>query len=51
MEMGSYNTWAFTDRSETVAQQALWDYNSARKHDGLVPVKRMPAGTKYRKES
>jgi hypothetical protein len=29
-------------------QDALWQYNSAREHDGFEPVKRMPAGTEYR---
>ena len=48
-DMGSYGTWVFDNCGETVAEAALWDYNSARKHDGLPPLKRMPAGTKYRK--
>jgi hypothetical protein len=26
---------------------ALWHYNSARAHDGLMPLRRMPAGTIY----
>lgn len=51
MEMGSYGTWVILRKNsgETVAQSALWDYNSARAHDGLPPLKRMPQGTKYRK--
>lgn len=40
-EQGSYVTKA-ADRAA-----ALWDYNSARAHDGLPPLSRMPAGTKY----
>jgi hypothetical protein len=48
-EMGSYGTWVFDNRGETVAEAALDDYNSARRHDGLPPLKRMPAGTIYRK--
>lgn len=46
-EQGSYKTVVTSGRGETIAQQALWDYNSARAHDGLGPVKRMPAGTQY----
>ena len=50
MEQGSYST--IVDSSgrfgtESIAQKALWDYNSARAHDGLSPLKRMPKGTKY----
>lgn len=48
-EQGSYKTTADTSRTETPAQQALSDYNSARSHDGLPPIRRMPAGTKYTK--
>lgn len=40
-EQGSYKTMA-TSRAD-----ALWDYNSARAHDGLPPLSRMPAGTVY----
>ncbi len=46
-EQGSYTTIATSGRTETIRQQALWAYNSARAHDGLDPIKRMPAGTKY----
>lgn len=28
-------------------EDALWQYNSCRAHDGLPPIKRMPRGTKY----
>jgi len=41
MEMGSYMCTA--DNSS----DALEQYNSARAHDGLGPVKRMPKGTEY----
>lgn len=34
-------------RRETMRQNALSTYNSMRAHDGLPPVRRMPAGTKY----
>lgn len=32
---------------QTIAQAALQDYNGCRAHDGLPPIRRMPAGTKY----
>jgi hypothetical protein len=40
-EQGSYTT-AADSRAD-----ALWYYNSARAHDGLPPLRRMPAGTVY----
>jgi len=40
-EQGSYYTHA-SDRADALSQ-----YNSARAHDGLPPIKRMPNGTKY----
>jgi hypothetical protein len=48
-EQGSYQGTASASYGETLAQSALWDYNSARAHDGLPPLSRMPAGTTYRK--
>ena len=45
--MGSYACTVRDGRYETKAKAALQDYNSARAHDGLDPVKRMPAGTFY----
>lgn len=47
-EMGSYSA-RVSDDYETKAAAALWDYNSARAHDGLEPLKRMPRGTVYTK--
>jgi hypothetical protein len=41
MEQGSYSCNADSRKD------ALWHYNSARAHDGLEPIKRMPNGTKY----
>lgn len=46
-EMGSYVTTASNGYTETKAQCALQDYNSARAHDDLAPIKRMPPGTVY----
>lgn len=47
-DVGSYSGTCSTSYGETRAQSALWDYNSARAHDGLPPLSRMPAGTVYR---
>jgi len=49
-EQGSYTTTVSSSGkwgTQTYRQQALQDYNSCRAHDGLEPVKRMPAGTSY----
>jgi catechol-2,3-dioxygenase len=46
-EQGSSTFIAYNNYYETLAQNALWKYNSMRKHDGLPPLKRMPKGTKY----
>ena len=45
--VGSYTGHASASNGETLAASALWDYNSARAHDGLAPLRRMPAGTRY----
>lgn len=47
MEVGSYSTTVSNEFSQTKEEDALQDYNSARDHDGLPPLKRMPKGTKY----
>lgn len=47
MEQGSYRGICSNSGSETYRKNALWDYNSARAHDGLPPIERMPAGTTY----
>ena len=50
MEQGSYTT-IVSDGGKfgrTAAQDALQDYNSCRAHDGLPPIRRMPAGTRYK---
>ena len=44
---GSFETVAHGSIGETVEENALWAYNSGRAHDGLSPLNRMPAGTKY----
>lgn len=46
-EQGSYTTRVKSTYYETYRQAALSDYNSARAHDGLPPLKRMPRGTTY----
>lgn len=45
--VGSFSYVASATYFETVAQNALWHYNSARAHDGYAPLSRMPAGTTY----
>ena len=45
--VGSYTGHASASNGETLAASALWDYNSARAHAGLAPLRRMPAGTRY----
>lgn len=49
-EQGSYTTRVRATYYESYRQAALSDYNSARAHDGLPPIKRMPRGTKYTRE-
>ena len=46
-EQGSYKTTVTGSLRQSYAAEALQDYNSARAHDGLPPVERMPAGTTY----
>jgi len=46
-EVGSYSTDVTPSARETKAAAALADYNSCRAHDGLPPLRRMPAGTTY----
>ncbi len=47
MEQVSYRCIVEKGYNQTMRQDALWQYNSARDHDGLPPVKRMPKGTTY----
>ena len=49
MEQGSYRITAYAGYGQTMRQCALQDYNSCRDHDGLPPLKRMPAGTTYKR--
>ena len=46
-QAGSYACTVRNGRYAPKAQAALQAYNSARAHDGLAPVKRMPSGTSY----
>jgi len=46
-EQGSYISTAHSSPTKTMEQNALWQYNGARAHDGLPPLKCMPKGTKY----
>lgn len=47
-EQGSYNIEFTPAPNVSPAAAALWHYNSARAHDGLPPLRRMPKGTTYR---
>lgn len=46
-QMGSFTCIATRSPMKTLEENALWDYNSSRAHDGLLPLSRMPAGTLY----
>lgn len=46
MEQGSYKC-RVSDVYTSKAADALSDYNGARAHDGLEPLRRMPKGTQY----
>lgn len=46
-EQGSYRGTCSASYLESYRRNALADYNSARAHDGLPPISRMPAGTRY----
>ncbi len=46
-EVGSYSGVCSDSNQQTHQQDALWSYNSARAHDGLLPIKKMPRGTEY----
>ena len=46
-DMSSFSTNAKSSPMETVEENALWDYNRSREHDGLPPLSKMPKGTTY----
>ncbi len=48
MEQGSFKATAKAIYNETMRQNALLQYNSARAHDCQIPLKRMPRGTTYK---
>ncbi len=48
-EQGSYSGNCSASYMETHRKDALRDYNSARAHDGLPPIARMPRGTRYQR--
>ena len=48
-DQGSFKCIASASYMETMKQNALWAYNSARAHDGQSPLSRMPSGTVYEK--
>ena len=48
-DQGSFSCISSASYMESMKQNALWAYNSARAHDGQAPLSRMPAGTVYAK--
>jgi len=46
-EQGGFTFTTVETDSESRHEAALWDYNKAREHDGLPPVRRLPAGTTF----
>jgi hypothetical protein len=46
-DQGNFTCNARASYMETMKQNALWSYNSARAHDGQEPLKKMPRGTTY----
>ena len=46
-DMGSFTTKCRASYLETKMENALWEYNSARAHDGLSPVKYLPPGATF----
>lgn len=47
IQMGSYTTIATEYTMESKEDNALWDYNNARAHDGLKPLNALPDGTTF----
>lgn len=47
MEQGSHEDIARGETLKEMKFDALWDYNSARAHDCLPALQRMPKGVKY----
>jgi hypothetical protein len=45
---GSCKISGFCSLYETAKQNILWSYNKMLQQDGFKPVKKMPAGTKYK---
>ena len=44
-EQSPYTLIGIESLMETARENALWQYNSARAHDGLPPVSNLPKGT------
>ena len=49
--MGSYKGVCTNSHMESYEENALWDYNKAREHDGLRPLSKLPKGTQFGQES
>ena len=46
-KMGSFTVNATASTNETFFENALWHYNKAREHDGLLPIQALPKGTTW----
>lgn len=44
-DQGSYTAVGTSSYMESASENALWDYNRCREHDGLRPLKHFPRGT------
>ncbi len=50
-DMGTVGLFVVTPTPmETASEQALWQINNMRDHDGLPHLSRMPAGTTYERD-
>lgn len=45
--VGSYSGYCKDTYMETYRQNALWSYNRTRVHENVLPLTRMPTGTRY----
>jgi len=48
-DIGPFWTYATESPMETKEENALWNYNSSRAHDGLKPKSKLPKGFIFQK--
>lgn len=46
-EQGPCTIIGTSSAMETAEENALWDYNDRRAHDGQLPLEELPRGTTY----